>query len=119
MRLLLSVLLVLSGIAAAHAQPAGQRFAVISFHDVVDRSEDLDFDGVTTARLAQFFDWLKASGWHAITLDDVAAANRGIRPLPEKPILLTFDDGYRSSTYTPTVFFRCSRSTATRPCRRW
>src|SRR6185369_15409620 len=44
----------------------------------------------------QFFDWLKGSGWTAVTLDDLAAAHDGRRRLPEKAILITFDDGYRS-----------------------
>src|SRR4051812_8755525 len=53
-------------------------------------------DAVTTRSLAQFFDWLKGSGWTAVSLDDLAAAGRGTRPLPAKAILVTFDDGYRS-----------------------
>ena len=44
----------------------------------------------------QFFDWLKGSGWTAVSLDDLAAAARGVRPLPDKAILITFDDGYKS-----------------------
>ena len=97
---LLPVLLVLLAGAApvppAHAQPAGQRFVSIAFHDVVDRVEDLDGDAVTTRTLVQFFDWLKGTGWTAISLDDIAAAARGTRPLPDKAILITFDDGFRS-----------------------
>ena len=46
--------------------------------------------------LVQFFDWLKGSGWTAVSLDDLAAAARGVRPLPDKAILITFDDGYKS-----------------------
>ena len=81
---------------AAQAQPAGQRFVSVAFHDVVDRGEELDDDAVTTRTLVQFFDWLKGTGWTAVSLDDIAAAARGTRPLPDKAILLTFDDGYRS-----------------------
>ena len=81
------------------AQQAGQRFVSVAFHDVVDRAEDLPSDGVTSDRLVQFFDWLKGSGWKAISLDDVEAAGKGLRPLPDKAILITFDDGY-SSVYS-------------------
>jgi peptidoglycan/xylan/chitin deacetylase (PgdA/CDA1 family) len=31
-----------------------------------------------------------------VSLDDVRAAWRGERPLPDRPVLVTFDDGYRS-----------------------
>jgi peptidoglycan/xylan/chitin deacetylase (PgdA/CDA1 family) len=72
------------------------RFASIAFHDVVDRAEELDGDGVTTARLVAFFDWLRAGGWTPVSLDAIAAAGRGERPLPPRAVLLTFDDGYRS-----------------------
>jgi biofilm PGA synthesis lipoprotein PgaB len=93
-RLLVLLLLLIAG--TAHAQPAGQRFVSIAFHDVADRVDQLDTDAVTTRILVQFFDWLKGSGWTAISLDDIAAAARGARPLPDKSILISFDDGYRS-----------------------
>lgn len=96
MRRLLALLLLVLFTGTAHAQPAGQRFVSIAFHDVGDRVDELDTDGVTTRILAQFFDWLKGTGWTAISLDDVAAASRGTRPLPDKSILISFDDGYRS-----------------------
>jgi peptidoglycan/xylan/chitin deacetylase (PgdA/CDA1 family) len=94
MRWLTLILLLICG--TAHAQPAGQRFVSIAFHDVADRVDQLDVDAVTTRALAQFFDWLKGSGWTAVSLDDLAAAARGTRRLPDKAILITFDDGYRS-----------------------
>jgi peptidoglycan/xylan/chitin deacetylase (PgdA/CDA1 family) len=81
---------------AAQAQPAGHRFVAIAFHDVVDRREDLATDSVASDQLVRFFDWLKGNGWTVVSLDDVAAAARGARPLPDKAILLSFDDGYRS-----------------------
>jgi biofilm PGA synthesis lipoprotein PgaB len=94
MRLLLCLFLFFTG--AAQAQPTGQRFVSIAFHDVVDHVDQLDPDAVTSRGLAQFFDWLKGAGWTAISLDDVAAAASGTRPLPDKAILISFDDGYRS-----------------------
>jgi len=38
--------------------------------------------------------WLKANGYHTITLDDLHANLKHGVPLPEKPIVLTFDDGH-------------------------
>jgi poly-beta-1,6-N-acetyl-D-glucosamine N-deacetylase len=102
MHCLFCLLMVLVGsamISDAHSQPAGQRFVAIAFHDVVDNRDQLETDSVTSTSLVQFFDWLKGTGWTAVSLDDVAAAARGVRPLPDKAILISFDDGY-ASLYT-------------------
>src|SRR5207253_9839638 len=96
MRLLLScLLLVLAAVQAAHAQPPGQHFVSIAFHGV-DAPPDLETASVTDKVLVEFFEWLKGTGWTAVSLDDLAAAARGARPLPERSILITFDDGERS-----------------------
>jgi biofilm PGA synthesis lipoprotein PgaB len=93
---MLCLLLVVVATAQARAEPPGQRFIAISFHDVVDQPADLGTDTITTKTFVQFLDWLKGTGWEVISLDDVSAAARGVRRLPDKAILLTFDDGYRS-----------------------
>jgi peptidoglycan/xylan/chitin deacetylase (PgdA/CDA1 family) len=77
----------------------GLRFVSVAFHDVVDDPAQLDADAVTTDRLVAFFDHLRGAGWTAVSLDDIDAARRGVRPLPERAILITFDDGY-ASLYT-------------------
>jgi peptidoglycan/xylan/chitin deacetylase (PgdA/CDA1 family) len=96
MRLLLALLVLIAFAVQSNAQPPGQRFVSISFHDVDDRAADLETDSITGRTLVQFFDWLKGSGWTAVSLDDLAAAARGQRRLPDKAILITFDDGYKS-----------------------
>ena len=78
---------------------AADRFAVVSFHDVVDIKGDLDEEAVTVDRLIGFLEWLRANHWTAISLDDVDAARRGKKILPEHSILITFDDGYSSLLY--------------------
>ncbi|MDI1288303.1 MAG: poly-beta-1,6-N-acetyl-D-glucosamine N-deacetylase PgaB [Reyranella sp.] len=95
MRVLLCLLLLFAA-GAANAQSTGRRFVSVAFHDVVDTREELTTDAVTSDKLVRFFDWLKGTGWTVVSLDDVLAAQQGKRPLPDKAILLTFDDGYRS-----------------------
>jgi peptidoglycan/xylan/chitin deacetylase (PgdA/CDA1 family) len=96
MRQLVCLLLLLIATIEARAEPRGQRFVSIAFHDIVDQPADLGSDAVTTRTFVQFLDWLKGTGWEAVSLNDVSAAARGERRLPDKAILLTFDDGYRS-----------------------
>ena len=89
-------LLLLLLVHALSPARAADHFAIVAFHDVVDFKGDLDDDAVTVDRLIGFLEWLRANRWTAISLDDVAAARRGKKTLPERSILITFDDGYRS-----------------------
>jgi biofilm PGA synthesis lipoprotein PgaB len=93
---LLLAALALAAPAAAVHPPGGTRFAAIAWHDVVDARADRADDAVTTQSLIETFDWLKADGWTPVSVDRIAAAAAGGPPLPEKAVLLSFDDGYRS-----------------------
>ncbi len=73
-----------------------QDFAVLAYHDVVDDTGGLTYDGITLRNLAMHFDWLRANGYRVVSVDDLLAARDGRRPLPSRAVLLTFDDGYRS-----------------------
>lgn len=94
--LLLAAALAAALPAAAATPPGGTRFAAIAWHDVVDARADRADDAVTTQSLIETFDWMKADGWTPVSVDQIAAAGAGGPPLPEKAVLLSFDDGYRS-----------------------
>ncbi len=50
---------------------------------------------VTPADFREQMEWLKASGYETITLYHlIYALNIGWPPLPDRPLILTFDDGY-------------------------
>jgi len=78
--------------------PAQAELIVLSYHDVGD-PQDYELGGnaltMATVDLAAQFSWLKEHDYQVVSVDDVLAAEAGRRPLPEKAILLTFDDGYR------------------------
>ena len=98
MRYLLILFILITACATAAAQPgaAPTRFVSIAFHDIVDDPREATDDAITTDRLITFLEWLRGNDWTAISLDDVARAARGEKPLPPRAVLLTFDDGYRS-----------------------
>jgi len=41
--------------------------------------------------------WLRSQGYQGIRLADLVYNLTQGRPLPEKPVILTFDDGYRDN----------------------
>jgi len=52
---------------------------------------------VSTKTFEKQLDWLLVRGYTTITLDDLAAYVRGGAALPIKPVLITFDDGYKNN----------------------
>ncbi|MDZ7778447.1 MAG: poly-beta-1,6-N-acetyl-D-glucosamine N-deacetylase PgaB [Gemmatimonadota bacterium] len=72
---------------------------VISYHDVrddVSGSVDPDRFAISTEHLIAHFEWLRAEGYTPVSVERLQAAVDGSGDLPEKPVLLTFDDGLRS-----------------------
>lgn len=68
----------------------------MAYHDVVERKDQLTSDAVTLDTLINHFEWLLASGYQPVSISDLIAARVGEKTLPNKPILLCWDDGYTS-----------------------
>ncbi|TCV93329.1 biofilm PGA synthesis lipoprotein PgaB [Luteibacter rhizovicinus] len=88
-----------SGAAAEPAAPGKNTLIVLAYHDVRDDvrgDADRDPDAISSDRLVSHFDWLRANGYHIVSLEQVVAASHGGAALPDHPVLLTFDDGLRS-----------------------
>jgi poly-beta-1,6-N-acetyl-D-glucosamine N-deacetylase len=98
--LLTLLLMVVAGVAqAAVLAPAKPAFIVLTYHDVRDdvgTQGDHDPDAINTDHLIAHFDWLKANGYHVVSLEQVVQASRGGPALPDHAVLLTFDDGLES-----------------------
>ncbi|MEL7897524.1 poly-beta-1,6-N-acetyl-D-glucosamine N-deacetylase PgaB [Vreelandella neptunia] len=95
-----AVLLVIVNIQQAQAARSAGDYVVISYHDVVDSTVTPDLDiysqTITRGRLIEHFNLIALGGYQPVSLQQIINAKAGGQPLPEKAVLLTFDDGYRS-----------------------
>ncbi len=88
--LLLFGLLVLTGAALMWSQRSA--IPVLNYHQV----EPKDGNPLTLwpEQFAAQMDYLDAEGYTPITIDDMMDAYENGTPLPKKPVIITFDDGY-------------------------
>jgi glycosyltransferase involved in cell wall biosynthesis/peptidoglycan/xylan/chitin deacetylase (PgdA/CDA1 family) len=79
------------------AKPGG-RAVVLGYHAIADLAGEgvLSEYGVPPGRFGAQLDALQRAGWTFIELDRLRAGLRGEGELPQRSILLTFDDGYES-----------------------
>lgn len=85
--------------ATPPAMPSHPALTVLAYHDVRDEVSNLadrDPDATSTDHLIAHFDWLRANGYHVVSLTQVVDARQGGTPLPPDAVLLTFDDGLAS-----------------------
>ena len=87
-------ILFLSAIIFLLPEPEG--FPILEYHQVTDEPLDPVYEiyNVPPAEFAAQLDYLKAEGFTTITLQEYMRVVHGKWTLPEKPIVLTFDDGY-------------------------
>jgi biofilm PGA synthesis lipoprotein PgaB len=90
------ILFAISGQAVA-AAPTDEKLTVLSYHEIAEPGEALIPDyAVTPTNFVRQIDWLRNNGFNFVSVNDVLADQAGKAHLPEKAVLLTFDDGYRS-----------------------
>ncbi len=77
-------------------QASVQRLPIIMYHNLSERSEKLGDYTISPTQLEADLKEIKARGYTPITVTQLCDYYDGKGELPEKPILLTFDDGYYS-----------------------
>src|SRR5437870_4198706 len=86
--------------ATASSGPPGQApVPILMYHVIAPPPAGAPFPGlyVTPSEFAEQMRALKSAGWHAVTMDQLHAYWQRGAPLGAgKPIVLTFDHGYRS-----------------------
>ena len=94
MRTAVGVLAILFALIFFTPDPEG--FPILEYHQVTNAQLDPYFElyNVPPEEFAAQLDYLQAEGYTTITLQDFMRVVHGKGSLPEKPIVLTFDDGY-------------------------
>ncbi|MDT0349821.1 polysaccharide deacetylase family protein [Pseudonocardia charpentierae] len=107
---------------------------VLTYHSVSDDPPGpIRRWSVTPARLRAHLTALRHAGFTGLTVTELLACYRGTRTLPERPVVLTFDDGYEdfllealpaltdagfpSTLYASSGLLRDEKSAAQRPGR--
>ncbi|MBN7769748.1 poly-beta-1,6-N-acetyl-D-glucosamine N-deacetylase PgaB [Marinobacter daepoensis] len=68
----------------------------LAYHDVQDQNPDNTFMTVRTANLIDQLALLRENGYQPVSVDQILAARNGGPALPDKAVLLSFDDGFSS-----------------------
>jgi len=85
-------------ISPALAASAQSKLIVLCYHEVAENAQSLsDPYAINVKRLAQQLSWMQGQGYHFVSVDQILADRNGGAPLPDKAVLLSFDDGYRSA----------------------
>lgn len=80
----------------AFDQPWSGGLLTLAYHDVEDQEPSQAYLSVRSDHLVEQLAWLYHNGYQAVSVDQILAAQAGQAALPERAVLLSFDDGYQS-----------------------
>ena len=93
-RALLAAVLLLPALASARDRG---ELTILSYHEIADKADALTPTyAVSPTNFLRQMDWLRNHGYRFVSIDDVLASRAGKRPLPDRAVLVTFDDAYQS-----------------------
>ena len=73
---------------------AAEQFITLTYHDIPETP--VEKDDISQKDFINQIEYLRSHGFAFVSPADILAASRGERPLPEKAVLVTFDDAYES-----------------------
>ncbi|MCD8215641.1 MAG: polysaccharide deacetylase family protein [Clostridiales bacterium] len=84
-----------TGAAAFAPEKEGIAVPILMYHNITDKAVGSKYT-VTAAELEADLNYIEEKGYTAVGINDLIAYVKGEGDLPEKSIVLTFDDGYES-----------------------
>lgn len=96
---LLTVTLVLCLCTTGHTKDHKVKVPIIMYHSILKSNPQNSNYIVNPSTLESDLIYLKHNGYETITVKDLTAYVYDGKPLPKKPVMLTFDDGHYNNMY--------------------
>ena len=79
--------------------PPDRGLPILMYHKVIESLSDLNTDNITVSVpfLRRQLAYLHRNGYTPISFSDLRKSQSGDFAMPEKPVIITFDDGYQSA----------------------
>ncbi|HLR35248.1 MAG TPA: polysaccharide deacetylase family protein [Tissierellales bacterium] len=74
-----------------------QLIPILMYHHIVEEGEETNKITVTNKRFKEDMEYLKNEGYNTISFKELIEFEEGKGDLPDKPIIVTFDDGYENN----------------------
>lgn len=79
---------------ASAAEGEGIKLPVLMYHAIMSDPNRMGEYVITPQAFRRDLEYISQAGYETVVLEDIIAHVRSGAPLPEKPIMITFDDGY-------------------------
>ena len=90
----LTLLLLVSGLTASAADD-GVRVSVLGYHDFSETDEETEMK-IRTTKFRRQMEAIRDLGLNVISMEDFQAWKRGEKSVPDKSVVITIDDGWKS-----------------------
>lgn len=95
--LLLAVLMAALTVPGAGAAGSDGKMPILMYHDLTDDPDKTNSMTITGERFRLDMEFLKEFGYTPLLPADLIAIRDGSLAMPDRPVMVTFDDGYRSN----------------------